>query len=217
MPARIETPAGRRSLGVRILFPLALLALLAPLAAPPAGQAAPGAARLDAWDQGASLLDDGRNAEAAELFARLLRERVGGLEAAEGFYQASTRLGRPDSALAGLNAVEAETLAFYRALGMSRRQLFRIVRLPAALPYCFSGLRMAATYGVMGAVIGEWLGASAGLGLLLTRAQRSYDLPLSFAAIAAIVVESALLCGAVILIERRCLRWRYVSGDEWRD
>lgn len=109
MPARIETPAGRRSLGVRTLFPLALLALLAPLAAPTAGQAAPAptaapaAARLDAWDHGASLLDDGRNAEAAELFARLLRERVGGLEAAEGFYLASTRLGRPDSALAGLN------------------------------------------------------------------------------------------------------------------
>lgn len=121
------------------------------------------------------------------------------------------------SALAGLNAVDAETLAYYRAMGMSRGQLFRLVRLPAALPYCFSGLRMAATYSVMGAVIGEWLGAAAGLGLLLTRAQRSYDLPLSFAAIVAIILLSALLCGAVIIIERRCLRWRYVANEEWRD
>lgn len=105
MPARFDAPAGRRPRRSAALLPPALLALLSSLAAPTAGQAAPAAARLDAWERGASLLDEGRNAEAAELFARLLREGAGGVEAAEGFHQAEARLGRPDSAWAGLQRV----------------------------------------------------------------------------------------------------------------
>lgn len=114
MPARFDSPAGGWPRRVAVLFPLALLALLAPLpakATTAAGRAVSPPARLDAWEHGASLLDDGRNAEAAELFARLLRERSGGIEAAEGWYQASTRLGRPDSALAGLNRFAREAAA----------------------------------------------------------------------------------------------------------
>ena len=119
MPARFDTPAGRRPRRVAVLIPLALLALLSFLparATTATARAASPAARLDAWEHGASLLDDGRNAEAAELFARLLRERAGGLEAAEGFYQASTRLGRPDSALAGLNRLVRAAAALLVAL-----------------------------------------------------------------------------------------------------
>ena len=55
--------------------------------------------------------------------------------------------------LAGLSAADSEMLAFYRAMGMSRRQLFTMVRLPLALPYFFGGLRVSAAYSVMGAVI----------------------------------------------------------------
>lgn len=118
-------------------------------------------------------------------------------------------------ALAGLAAADGEMLAFYRAMGMSRRQLFTMVRLPFALPYFFGGLRVSATYSVMGAVIGEWLGAEAGLGLLLTRAQRSFDLPLTFAAILAIILWSALIFAVVALLERVSLRWQRVDADKW--
>ena len=117
--------------------------------------------------------------------------------------------------LAGLSAADSEMLAFYRAMGMSRRQLFTMVRLPLALPYFFGGLRVSAAYSVMGAVIGEWLGAEAGLGLLLTRAQRSFDLPLTFAAILAIIIWSALIFAVVALCEHFCLRWRRVTAEKW--
>jgi len=109
--------------------------------------------------------------------------------------------------LAGLEAVNSDTLGFYRVMGMSEKQLFFKVRLPYALPYFFGGLRVSAAYSVMGAVIGEWLGAEAGLGLLLTRAQRSFDLPLTFAAIFVIILWSALIFGLLHLTEKLTLRW----------
>ena len=117
--------------------------------------------------------------------------------------------------LAGLNAADQEMLAFYRSLGMNDRQLFRMIRLPLALPHFFSGLRISAVYSVMGAVIGEWLGAQAGLGLLLIRAQNAFNLPLVFAAILAIIIWSALIFALVKIAESRCLRWRrYLTEDK---
>lgn len=117
--------------------------------------------------------------------------------------------------LAGLNAADKETLAFYRSMGMNDRQLFRLIRLPLALPHFFSGLRISAVYSVMGAVIGEWLGAQAGLGLMLIRAQNSFNLPLVFAAILAIIIWSALIFGLVKIAEKHCLKWRkYLTEDK---
>ncbi|MDO4581171.1 MAG: ABC transporter permease [Bacillota bacterium] len=118
--------------------------------------------------------------------------------------------------MAGLAAAGGETLAYYRLMSADKARLFRLVRLPYALPYFFSGLRVAATYSVMGAVIGEWLGAQAGLGLLLTRAQRSFDLPLVFAAIVAIIVWSALLFALVRLAEHYLLGWQKAAqAEKW--
>jgi ABC-type nitrate/sulfonate/bicarbonate transport system permease component len=118
--------------------------------------------------------------------------------------------------LSGLAATDGETIAFYRAMGMNSRQLFRLLRLPQALPHFFSGLRVSAVYSVMGAVIGEWLGAKAGLGQLLLRAQNSFNLPLVFAAILAIIIWSALIFALVKLAERHCLFWRkYLDEASW--
>ncbi len=119
--------------------------------------------------------------------------------------------------LAGLNALDRDMLVFYQSLGAKPGRLFRLVRLPAALPYFFGGLRVSATYSIMGAVIGEWLGASRGIGLLLTRAQRAFDLPLVFAAIVVIILLSAGVFGLVCLAERRCLRWmRPTQEADWQ-
>lgn len=118
------------------------------------------------------------------------------------------------SMLSGLMVADMETLAFYRSMGMTGWQLFRLVRWPMALPYFFGGLRIAVTYSVMGAVIGEWLGAAGGLGLLLTRSKSSYNLPLTFAVIIMIILWSALLFGLVKLAEYKVLAWRREINEE---
>lgn len=118
------------------------------------------------------------------------------------------------SMLSGLAAADGETLAFYRSMGMNRRQLFSLVRWPMALPYFFGGLRIAVTYSVMGAVIGEWLGSIGGLGLLLTRSKNTYNLPLTFAVIIMIVFWSALLFVLMKLAEYKALAWRRQVGEE---
>ena len=116
--------------------------------------------------------------------------------------------------LAGLNAVSREMLAYYQAMGMSRAQQFSRLRLPYALPYFFGGLRVSAAYSVMGAVIGEWLGAEGGLGFLLTRAQRSFDLPLVFAAIVSIIILSALIFLLVYVGEYLALGWKRAESEQ---
>lgn len=118
------------------------------------------------------------------------------------------------SMLSGLSAADAETMAFYRSMGMNGWQLFYLVRWPLALPYFFGGLRIAVTYSVMGAIIGEWLGATGGLGLLLTRSKNTYNLPLTFAVILMIILWSALLFGLMKMAEHKALSWRRQIGEE---
>ncbi len=110
--------------------------------------------------------------------------------------------------LAGFNAADPYLLRFYQSMGAKPLQMFRRIRLPAVLPYFFGGLRIAATYSIMGAVIGEWLGATKGIGLLLTRAQRSYDMPLVFASIVTIIFWSAVVFLSIRIWERLMLRWK---------
>ncbi|MFM9106721.1 MAG: ABC transporter permease, partial [Chloroflexota bacterium] len=74
------------------------------------------------------------------------------------------------SAVDGLRSADRETMSLLRAFGASRLQLFRLVRLPSALPAIFSGARIAIAVCVIGAVFGEFVGSKAGLGYLMTRA-----------------------------------------------
>ena len=115
---------------------------------------------------------------------------------------------------AGFNSLEEEDLAFYKQMGGSSSKLFLKVRFPAALPYFFSGLRIAATYSIMGAVIGEWLGAANGIGRLLTVSQRAFDLPMVFACIIMISLMSGLVFLCVWAAERYFLRWQYVNKTQ---
>ena len=115
---------------------------------------------------------------------------------------------------AGFNSLEEEDLAFYKQMGGSSNKLFLKVRFPAALPYFFSGLRIAATYSIMGAVIGEWLGAANGIGRLLTVSQRAFDLPMVFACIIMISLMSGLVFLCVWAAERYFLHWQYVNKTQ---
>jgi ABC-type nitrate/sulfonate/bicarbonate transport system permease component len=119
------------------------------------------------------------------------------------------------SLLGGLAAVDKEYLELFRSMKASRLDIFRMVKLPLSLPSFFSGLKIAASYSVMGAIIGEWLGAKEGLGMYMTIAQRSFQVDRVFAAIFAITALSAALFVLVAIIERLVIPWSRLT--EWRD
>jgi len=102
-------------------------------------------------------------------------------------------------------------------MGASQWKIYRLLKLPASLPAFFTGLKLAATYSVMGAVIGEWLGGNAGLGIYLTRSTKSFRTAHVFAAILTIVALSLLLFGIVSLLDRLLLAWHYKKLDEYED
>lgn len=89
-----------------------------------------------------------------------------------------------------------------KVMGASRWEIFRISRIPQALPYFFSGLKIAATYGVVGAVLAEWVGAQKGLGVFMTRAMKSFRTAALFADVLLVVLLSLLLYKTVEWIER---------------
>ncbi len=109
----------------------------------------------------------------------------------------------------GLRATDPELVGLLRTLGAKRLAIFRIARLPSALPYVFSGLRVAAAFAVIGAVFAEWAGSTSGLGLgsliLSYNAQA-----LTADEIAVVVVLSAIgvaLFAAVGIVERVLVPW----------
>ena len=96
-------------------------------------------------------------------------------------------------------------------MGASRRQVLKIVRIPSALPYLFSGLRIAASISVIGAIVGEWVGASSGLGYLMTRSASQFQTARLFAAVGVAAALSVTLFALVAIAERIVLPWRYES------
>ena len=107
----------------------------------------------------------------------------------------------------GLASVEPELIYLLRSMRATRWQILWMVRLPAAMPAFFSGLRIAATYSVVGAIFGEYVGAEKGLGIYMQRATNSFAISQVFAAIVVTAVLSLLLFGLVSLIERIALPW----------
>lgn len=93
-------------------------------------------------------------------------------------------------------------------MGARTWHLLRYLLCPQALPSFFAGLRIAATYSVTGAVVGEWLGAAEGLGIYLTRAAKSFRADRLFAAITVIVLLTLTIFAVVELLARLTTRWR---------
>ncbi|MDU5779703.1 MAG: ABC transporter permease [Pantoea sp.] len=105
----------------------------------------------------------------------------------------------------GLCRTPPGLLELAQTMNRSRLRLFLHVRWPAALPHFFSGLQMAAILAPVGVVIGEWVGASEGLGYLMMHASARLETPLSFAALALLMLLALLLSGGVALLRRRFL------------
>ena len=109
--------------------------------------------------------------------------------------------------LDGLRSVEPELLKLMRSLGASRLRTLRTVELPASLPYLFSGLKIAATVSVIGAVFGEWAGADEGLGRLVLLGNNQLQTPRVYAGIVILTLMAVALFALVTLAERVACPW----------
>jgi NitT/TauT family transport system permease protein len=111
------------------------------------------------------------------------------------------------AAVTGLLAVSPDTINVLRSVAASRSQIFFKVMFPNSLPYLFSGLKIAITLSVVGALVGEWVGADSGLGYLIQIANSQIDTPLMFAAFAVLVVIGIGLFAIVALLEWVLMPW----------
>jgi ABC-type nitrate/sulfonate/bicarbonate transport system permease component len=107
----------------------------------------------------------------------------------------------------GLRSVNEETIDVLRSLGATKIQMFVRVRLPASLPSLFSGLKVGVTLSVVGATIGEWVGAKSGLGYLMIQSNALMRIDLVFAAILMLSLLGLLLFALVRIMEHKLLRW----------
>ena len=102
----------------------------------------------------------------------------------------------------GLAEVEPELLDLVRALRATRFQIFRKIQLPNALPYVFSGMKIAVVLAVAGAIVGEFIGSAQGLGYLMLSVQGVLDTAGMFMAVILVSLIGIALYGLVILLER---------------
>lgn len=119
----------------------------------------------------------------------------------------------------GLSSTDPELIKLYRTFGAGELAIFWRVRLPHALPSFFSGLKIAATYSVIGAIFGEYVGAIYGLGVLLQTELRSFRTDLLFGVVFITILLSVALFALVSIIERVALPWYFAGGRErdWRE
>jgi ABC-type nitrate/sulfonate/bicarbonate transport system permease component len=110
--------------------------------------------------------------------------------------------------LDGLRSVEPDLLKLMRSLGASRLAALRKVELPASLPFFFSGLRVAATVSVIGAVFGEWAGADEGLGRLVLLGNNQLQTPRVYAGIVILTLMAVALFALASLVERLAVPWK---------
>ncbi len=119
--------------------------------------------------------------------------------------------------LSGFGSIDPDAVNLMRAMGASRVQIFRHVKFPGALPSFFSGLRISASYSVVGAVVSEWLGGFEGLGVYMTRVKKAYAFDKMFAVIVFISAVSILLMGLVSLTERLSMPWINKKAEKEND
>ena len=111
----------------------------------------------------------------------------------------------------GFRSTDPELVRLFRTFGVGKWTIFRKVRFPGALPSIFSGIRIGITYSVTGAVWGEYVGAVWGLGILMQRAQHSFQVSLVFAAVILIATLSIGLFLLTSLIERLLIPWYFAA------
>jgi NitT/TauT family transport system permease protein len=108
----------------------------------------------------------------------------------------------------GLSSFEREINDLMRSLSASRWQMLTKIRLPNSLPHLFSALKIASSLAVVGAVIGEFTGATRGIGFLINRSSYYLDTDVMFAGIVLISLSGILFFGALVMAERKIVFWQ---------
>ena len=109
--------------------------------------------------------------------------------------------------IAGLHAADSERIALLRSMDASRMQIFWMLRLPTAGPYIFAGLEIAVTFSLIGVIVTEFLGAEAGLGMLLQSMNFTMDVAGSFSILVVLSIVGVVLTSAITFVRRRVLFW----------
>lgn len=109
--------------------------------------------------------------------------------------------------LDGFQSADGNEINMMRSMGANRLQIFRHIKLPSATGSFFSGLRISASYAVVGAVISEWLGGFYGLGVYMTRVKKAYAFDKMFAVIVFISVISLLLMALISVLQKVAMPW----------
>lgn len=117
------------------------------------------------------------------------------------------------TSMAGFRAVDPEQLELMRALGARPWMIFWKVRIPSALPYIFAGLEMAAAFSIVGAVVGEFVGAQRGLGTLILSMNAQMDISGTFSVFIILSILGIVMHLGLRAIQRRVLFW---SGETAR-
>ena len=116
--------------------------------------------------------------------------------------------------IVGLRSVPEELYDLMKSLQASVLQRITKLEIPAALPVFLGGLRIGATLAVIGAVVGEFVGADKGLGFLVNVGRGLYDTSLVFVAVFTLVLLALALYGSVVFLESRLLSWQKRNGDQ---
>jgi ABC-type nitrate/sulfonate/bicarbonate transport system permease component len=114
----------------------------------------------------------------------------------------------------GFAAADGDAMRLLRSMGAGRWQAFVKVRVPGALPFFFTGLRVAITYAVGGAVYAEYAGAYNGLGIYMQQMQNGFRTDLVIAAVLVVMLLSVLLFASTFALERALTPWRRFEGAD---
>ncbi|QWT18312.1 ABC transporter permease [Collinsella sp. zg1085] len=119
--------------------------------------------------------------------------------------------------LSGMRSVDADQIDLMRSMGATTWDIFIHVKVPAALPQFFAGLKISAAYALVGAVIAEWLGGFSGLGVYMTRVRKAYAFDKMFAVIVVISVLSLALMKLVDVLRYMAMPWERRSQSQTID
>ncbi|MGO1468826.1 MAG: ABC transporter permease [Tissierella sp.] len=109
--------------------------------------------------------------------------------------------------LDGFDSSDPDAIRLLQSMDASKGQIFKHIKLPSSLSHFFAGLRISASYSIVGAVISEWLGGFSGLGVYMTRVKKSYAFDKMFAVILFISVISLLLMKGVSILQKYSMPW----------
>jgi NitT/TauT family transport system permease protein len=112
----------------------------------------------------------------------------------------------------GLRSVDPDSAEVLASVGASRVDVFRRLRVPHAMPYLYSALRVCVGLALIGALVAEWFGSTEGLGRTMVQARNSLAITDLWAAVGVLAVMGVLANGVVRLVERYALRWYTATG-----